>query len=91
MQAIDETNTMTSEAISGVRQHQEAAGLLPVRDMPAWQDASADQRWEQPMSVGGEITAGISLGSSSVGSVPLLASSRSVPACVSSAAMACTG
>lgn len=93
MQAIDETNTMTSEAISGVRQHQEAAGLAPVaggRDMLAWPDASADQRQEQPMSVGGIAAAGMSLGSDSVGSAPTLASSRSAPAYVGSAAAACT-
>ena len=94
MQAIDETNTMTSEAISGVRQHQEAAGLAPVaggRDGRAWLDASADQRREQPRSVGGEAAAGMSLGSTSVGSAPTLAGSRSAPACVSSAAVACSG
>eukprot|EP00891_Asterochloris_glomerata_P007713 jgi/Astpho2/7713/Aster-x1443 len=87
-QAIDETNTMTSEAISGVRQHQEAAGLAPVaggRDMLAWPDASADQRQEQPMSAGGIAAAGMSLGSDSVGSAPTLASSSielDVPAAI---------
>ena len=83
MQAIDETNTMTSEAISGVRQHQEAAGLAPVaggRDVLAWPGTSADQRDKHSMSVGGEATAGISLASSSVGSAPLLAGSRCAPA-----------
>ena len=94
MQAIDETNTMTSEAISGVRQHQEAAGLAPVAGgsyMLAWPDTLTDQHEEQPMSVGGKAAAGMSLGSGAEGSAPSLASSRSVPACLSSAAIACTG
>ena len=94
MQAIDETNTMTSEAISGVRQQQEAAGLAPVaggRDMLAWPDSLADQREERPMSVGGKAAAGTSQGSSAEGSALSLAGSRSAPACLSSAAIACTG